>query len=410
MPQTKRKQPTRSSSRLPSTCQPSSDLLTSTSATSSSRPALASPSPQTKIRRVLEPITPSPPPTAVPSGVHDVDALVDPRGDARLTVPSQPTSPSPASSGRSDYSRYLSRVLISQLQTRASRSALHPPSLGSPAPPIPDEHSAHLHVYGSAQLKAHTDLSLRTTPQAYIGRHPGMTPGMRGILVDWLYELHLEYKLAPSTLYLSCRLVDRSLAEMSAVPRSSLQCLGCACMLIASKIEEVHPPTADDFVYISDGTYTRQQITDMESSVCSALGFSLQSATMETFRFPYLRAAGAGGPQDARLGRLVGYLTDLALLSYELAATPPHVLTAAAVYMGMVALRYPRVEAGRGQGSVWTETLRHYTGLAPEDLADSVRQMHRLWYYAGEGKLKTVFGVYKDDAVTVVGDAEEYGL
>ena len=44
------------------------------------------------------------------------------------------------------------------------------------------------------------------------------------------------------------------------VKKSRLQLLGCACLLIASKYEEIHPPTVEELAYISDDTYTSAQI------------------------------------------------------------------------------------------------------------------------------------------------------
>ena len=40
-----------------------------------------------------------------------------------------------------------------------------------------------------------------------------------------------------------------------------------ACTLIASKLVEITPPTADDYVYISDKTYARQEILAMEATM-----------------------------------------------------------------------------------------------------------------------------------------------
>ena len=54
-------------------------------------------------------------------------------------------------------------------------------------------------------------------------------------------------------------MIDRSISLM-AVKKSRLQLLGCACLLIASKYEEIHPPTVEELAYISDDTYTNRQI------------------------------------------------------------------------------------------------------------------------------------------------------
>jgi hypothetical protein len=44
------------------------------------------------------------------------------------------------------------------------------------------------------------------------------------------------------------------------VNKVSLQLLGCACMLLASKYEEVATRSVEDFVYVSDRAYSNQQI------------------------------------------------------------------------------------------------------------------------------------------------------
>jgi cyclin B len=70
---------------------------------------------------------------------------------------------------------------------------------------------------------------------------------MRGILVDWLIEVHLKFKLLPETLYLTINAIDRYLAKVD-VHRAKLQLVGVTCMLIACKYEEIYPPETRDFV------------------------------------------------------------------------------------------------------------------------------------------------------------------
>ena len=44
---------------------------------------------------------------------------------------------------------------------------------------------------------------------------------MRAILVDWLIEVHLKFKLLPETLFLTINMIDRYL-EKQAVQRTKL--------------------------------------------------------------------------------------------------------------------------------------------------------------------------------------------
>jgi len=64
---------------------------------------------------------------------------------------------------------------------------------------------------------------------------------MRGILVDWLVEVHLKFKLVPETLYLTINLIDRYL-EKNTVMWEKLQLVGVTAMLLASKYEEIYAP------------------------------------------------------------------------------------------------------------------------------------------------------------------------
>lgn len=86
-----------------------------------------------------------------------------------------------------------------------------------------------------------------------------INPTMRGILVDWLVEVSEEYKLSAENLYLSTNYVDRFLTVMP-VMRGRLQLVGITCMLIASKYEEIFAPQVDDFVYITDNTYSSTEV------------------------------------------------------------------------------------------------------------------------------------------------------
>lgn len=84
-----------------------------------------------------------------------------------------------------------------------------------------------------------------------------ITEEMRGILHGWLVEVHLKFKLLPETLYIAINLIDRYL-EHRFVSRGNYQLLGVTAMLIACKYEERYPPVIEDFIHISDNTYTRE--------------------------------------------------------------------------------------------------------------------------------------------------------
>jgi len=40
---------------------------------------------------------------------------------------------------------------------------------------------------------------------------------MRSILIDWLVEVHLKFKLLPETLYLTVNIIDRYLSKETVI-------------------------------------------------------------------------------------------------------------------------------------------------------------------------------------------------
>merc|ERR1719238_2337470 len=109
---------------------------------------------------------------------------------------------------------------------------------------------------------------------AYMENQADINEKMRGILVDWLVEVHQKYKLKPETLYLAVNLIDRFLEKRQA-SRKKLQLVGVTGMLIAAKYEEIYPPEIRDFVYITDKAYTKEEILSMVVQMLSVLEFTV---------------------------------------------------------------------------------------------------------------------------------------
>lgn len=89
---------------------------------------------------------------------------------------------------------------------------------------------------------------------------------MRSILIDWMVEVTEEYKLSDETLFLAIAYVDRYLTSTQ-IERQTFQLLGTACLFIASKYEEIYPPDINEFVYVTDDSYTKAQVLQMEMTV-----------------------------------------------------------------------------------------------------------------------------------------------
>ncbi len=78
-----------------------------------------------------------------------------------------------------------------------------------------------------------------------------MNENIRAVLVDWIINVHMKFKLLPETLFITVNLIDRFLSKYS-IDRSQVQLLGVASLLIATKYEEIYPPSLKDLVYITE--------------------------------------------------------------------------------------------------------------------------------------------------------------
>jgi len=86
-----------------------------------------------------------------------------------------------------------------------------------------------------------------------------ITERMRAILISWLVQVHVKFHLLPETLYITKELIDR-FTELRKIRRADYQLVGVAAMLIACKYEEIYVPEVQQFIEITDDSYTREQI------------------------------------------------------------------------------------------------------------------------------------------------------
>ena len=84
------------------------------------------------------------------------------------------------------------------------------------------------------------------TVAPFTSRQPELDDSMRCALLGWLSEVATEYKMQTPTYFLCVRLLDTVLQQQP-IRQSKFQLLGCACLLIAGKLEEME---VRDFNYL----------------------------------------------------------------------------------------------------------------------------------------------------------------
>jgi hypothetical protein len=240
------------------------------------------------------------------------------------------------------------------------------------------EYTADIYKYLDREVLAHL-------PQPdYMQWQPNVNGRMRAILVDWLVEVHVKYKLRLETLFLSVNLVDRYL-ERNEVARSKLQLVGVAATLIASKFEEIFPPEINDFTYICDNAYTKEQIMSMEVTILNTLSFIVAVPTAAHFFQRYRQANGC----DEAHGHLFQYILELSLPEVGLLRyAPSHVAAAACLLSNKLLRRQPS----------WRETMVTHTGNTQDMLKDCARVLCGLVEAAKDGQCQAVRKKFSQEA------------
>lgn len=236
----------------------------------------------------------------------------------------------------------------------------------------PDRYNAQMvSVYINDIMEYLKESEVRRQPSAnYMSRQTDINAKMREILIDWLVEVHLKFKLKQETLYLTVNIIDRFL-ERRAVSRNKLQLVGCAAMLIASKYEEIYAPEVQDFVYVSDKAYTREQILAMETIILNALEFNLTVPYATRFAERYVRLAS----DSDQFKEMVNYLIELTLQEYRFLKYLPSMIASSAVSLALHLSGNPS----------WTQALERCTKYSEADIRGCVMD---LWLHAAKDSPK----------------------
>nr|XP_043615742.1 cyclin-A1-3-like [Erigeron canadensis] len=213
-----------------------------------------------------------------------------------------------------------------------------------------------------------------------------ITPSIRAILIDWLVEVAEDYRLLPETLYLTINYVDRYLSG-NPIHLYKIQLLGVACMMIASKYEEICAPNVEEFCNLTENIYSNDEVLQMESSVLNFLNFEMTAPTVTCFLNLFLVSDAQMdiynmGIHPMRLEFLASYISDLSLLRYSMLRYAPSLIAASAIFLARFLLM-PSLKP-------WNLILRYYTLYQPSDLQKCVKTLHSLVCKCPNFELKAI--------------------
>ncbi|XP_061985419.1 putative cyclin-B3-1 isoform X3 [Populus nigra] len=229
------------------------------------------------------------------------------------------------------------RSYTSLLMTRSKLLEEHGEVIEQEKLPAIDDTSNQLEVaeYVDAIYKYYWILEVQNSSlENYMAIQTDITPQMRGIVINWLIEVHFKFELMPETLYLMVTLLDRYLSQAQ-IKKSELQLVGLTALFLASKYEDFWHPRIKDLISISAESYSRDQMLVMEKLLLKKLKFRLNEPTPYVFMLRFLKAA----QSDMKLEHLAFYLIELCLVEHKALKFKPSMLCASAIYVARSTLQ-----------------------------------------------------------------------
>src|SRR5581483_87777 len=108
-------------------------------------------------------------------------------------------------------------------------------------------------------------------------------------VISWAIEIYKYYKLRTNTLFLSLQIFYRyistklSTGQTLDMFKSKLQLYLVGSISLANKIHEVHTVYISEFAYITDNTYSIEEIRNIQSEILIALDCKIIQSTIIEF-------------------------------------------------------------------------------------------------------------------------------
>lgn len=153
---------------------------------------------------------------------------------------------------------------------------------------------------------------------------------MRGILIDWLYDIHDKCHYKDETLYQMIWIIDTYLS-MVQVPRTKLQLVGAAALLISCKEHEITFLKLHEIAFLTANAYTTEEIAKMENTILKKLSFNIIAPAPLDF-YNIISKAFKFDKKQYLLGK---YFLETYLICYESVKYPASVVGVSCAYIVM---------------------------------------------------------------------------
>ena len=162
----------------------------------------------------------------------------------------------------------------------------------------------------------------------YMKEQKEINEKMRSILIDWLIDVHHKFRFSDETLFMTVFIIDRYLS-VNQITKLKLQLLGITSLLIACKHEEIDLPKIDDFIYITDNAYVKDEVIRMENYILKVLNFELLYPSPIKF-YEYLSIY---FNFDKKMHLMGKYLMESFLVDIKCTKYKPSIISSACCYI-----------------------------------------------------------------------------
>ena len=215
-----------------------------------------------------------------------------------------------------------------------------------------------------------------------MNNQPEINDIMRAILIDWIVDIHLKFKLRQETLFMTIWLIDTYLS-FAFVQRDRLQLLGITCLLISCKSHEIYYPQQTKLIEATDNAYTKEEMLTMENQILKKLNFYIvcpnpidfYNILSKMFNF------------DKKHYYLGNYFIESALVNYQILKYSSSVVASSCAYLVM---KYYRLD---GYQKLYNNFI--INEKYPEDvIKDAAKEIYMLVDNLSKTKFKAVKNKY----------------
>ncbi|KNF06384.1 hypothetical protein PSTG_00266 [Puccinia striiformis f. sp. tritici PST-78] len=168
--------------------------------------------------------------------------------------------------------------------------------------------------YSEEIFKYMEELEESTLPNPrYMDAQTEIEWDMRTTLIDWLLQVHMRYHMLPETLWIAVNIIDRFLSKR-VVSLVKFQLVGVTAMFVAAKYEEIMAPSVEEFVYMTENGYTRDDILKGEKILLSTLDYRISPYCSP---YSWLRRISKADDYDIQTRTLSKFLMELTLLDHR---------------------------------------------------------------------------------------------